>query len=418
MFGKGALIWVAGFAMIFSLYSQKLNRLAVSAGDNFNDLYMRTLVHEAAMTAMNFAVNDIWANETDSTDMTIYSPPCTSLVTIRPMGLDTVVVRVRARTQVFNDQFYADSSRTMTLEDSMFAYFAYTTPVSRYFWYTNSDAGVYWISGDTVWGPIHCNHILRTNGAPVFYGKVTARLGISPNPGKAGNNSKFYGGWEVGVDASLPTDMSQLITAAATGNGGAPVNTKSIYDQPLEIEFLANGDMVRSVGGGAPDTVSIATVAPNGVIHCSEDIRVKGVLNGQLTLYTPANIYIDDDVTYAVNPVVDASSDDILGLVSGSGDVILTENSTNNNNVVLHATVIAPNGSFMAENYNTRPVSGTLSLVGSIAQGERGPVGTFGTGSSINHGFSKRYYYDPRLQSMSAPYFPYIRILRLVTWWE
>ena len=418
MFGKGALIWVAGFAMIFSLYSQKLNRLAVSAGDNFNEHYMSTLVHEAAMSAMNIAVNDVWANGTDSTDMTVYADPCTSLVTIRESGLDTILVRVRARSTYFNDEFYQTDSTAMTLEDSMFAYFTYSTPVSRYFWYTNSDAGVYWITGDTVWGPIHCNHVLRTNGNPVFYGKVTARLGISPNPGSWGNHADFYGGWEVGVDAALPTDMSQLITAAAAGNGGAPTNTKCYYDQALDLEFLPNGNVIRSVGGGAPDTVSIAAIAPTGVIHCTEEIHVKGTLNGQLSLYTPDDIFIDDDLEYAVNPVNDPSSDDIMGLISGNGDVIITDNAPNNTDVVLHATVICPNGSFYADNYNTRPIAGTLSLVGSIAQGERGPVGTFGWGSSINHGFSKRYYYDSRLQSMSAPYFPYVRVLRLVTWWE
>lgn len=418
MFGKGALIWVAGFAMIFSLYSQKLNRLAVTAGDNFNEHYMSTLNHESAMSAMNMAVNDVWANDTDSADMAIYAPPCTSLVTIRPIGLDTIVVRVRSRTQYFDDEYYATDSSTVTLEDSMFAYFSYSTPVSRYFWYTNSDAGVYWITGDTVWGPIHCNHVLRTNGNPVFYGKVTARLGISPNPGGRGNRADFYGGWEVGVDAALPTDMSPLITAANTGNGGAPTNTKCVYDQPLELEFLANGDVIRSVGGGAPDTVTITTIAPTGVIYCSDEIRVKGVLNGQLSVYSDDDIFIDDDLTYAVNPITDPTSDDIMGLISGNGDVIMTDNAPNNSDIDLHATVICPNGSFYAENYNTRPIAGVLSLVGSIAQGERGPVGTFGWGSSINHGFSKRYYYDERLQSMSAPYFPYVRVLRLVTWWE
>jgi len=418
MFGKGALIFVAGFAMIFSLYSLKLNRLAVTASDNFNYHYVATLTHEAAMSAMNMAINDVWANDTDSSSYNVYAAPCTSEVFIRPVGLDTISVKVRARSRVFIDEFYETDSTTFTYRDSMFAYFAYNTPVSRYFWYTNSDAGVYWITGDTVYGPIHCNQVLRTNGEPVFYGKVTARLGISPNPGRHGNRAHFYGGWEVGVDASLPTDMSALISAANSGNGGAATNTKCVYDQRLDLEFLSDGSAIRSVGGGAPDTVDLATIAPTGVISCTQDIHVKGTINGQLSLYTPQDIWVDDNVEYANNPLIDPSSDDILGLISGNGDVILADNIANNSDVVLHASVIAPNGSFMAENYNGRPIAGTISLIGSIAQGERGPVGTFGWGSSITHGFSKRYYYDPRLQTMSAPYFPYIRLLRLVTWWE
>ncbi len=64
MFGKGALIFVAGFAMVFGLYTAKLNKLAVGASDNFNYHYVNQLVHENAMTAMNMAINDPQNQET------------------------------------------------------------------------------------------------------------------------------------------------------------------------------------------------------------------------------------------------------------------------------------------------------------------------------------------------------------------
>jgi len=145
---------------------------------------------------------------------------------------------------------------------------------------------------------------------------------------------------------------------------------------------------------------------------------VKGILNGELTIYAGDDIFIDDDVVYADDPNTNPDSDDLLGLVAGD-KVFVTDNAPNNNDLNIQACLMAVNGKFTAENYSTRPVAGELRVTGSIVQNQRGPVGTFSrwTGS-ITHGFSKRYKYDPRLYSKSPPYYPYIRHLHLVSWWE
>ena len=83
--------------------------------------------------------------------------------------------------------------------------------------------------------------------------------------------------------------------------------------------------------------------------------------------------------------------------------------------------MFARSGSFEAQNYSTRPVSGTLSLVGSIVQNVRGAVGTF-SGSVILSGFSKRYRYDTRYAdpNVRPPYFPgfYTLTMTIKNWWE
>jgi len=423
MFGKGALIFVAGFSLVFGMYQAKLNRLAVSASDNFNYHYMNSFVHEASMTAMNFAINDVWANDTDSTNFSVYQAPCSSAVIIRPIGSDTIKVKVTTKGKVFIDDYYEKHSSLFTMVDSIMAYFSYQIPMSKYFWFTNNEGNVFWFEGDTVWGPIHTNKNLKTWGNAVFYGKVTARRGITPDPSSAANQADYFGGWEVGVDAAVPTDMTHLVSAAQTGNGGIPglggaaYNTMSLYNAELELEFFSNGTVRRDVSGTV-DTVAVATIAPTGVIHCTEDVHVSGTFNGELTIYSEDDVWIDDDIVYADDPLVNSSSDDILGLVAVD-DIIVTDNAANNSDCEIQACIMSIGGSFQAEDHNTRGIAGDLEVTGSIVQHQRGPVGTFNAGTGMmTNGFSKKYYYDPRLVGLSPPNYPYVRSLRLVSWWE
>ncbi len=416
MVGKGALIVVFGFILSFSIYQVRLNKAVISAADTFNYYYMRTVVHEEALNAMNFGVNKIWAEQTTNDNFTIISNGCTSNVYITETCLDTVMLKVNTWNYGFVEDHYERFQESFKFQDSVFAYFSYNMPVSRYFWFTNSEGSVYWITGDSVWGPIHTNSILRTSGSPVFYGKVTTYQGISPSPTRWYNQAKYYGGWEIGIRVDIPTDMTHLIQAATTGNGPAPINTKSLYDTQTLFEFQYDGSVVRTVGSDPPDTVAVADIAPTGVIYSTADFRVKGVLDGQVTMYSEGDIWIDDDIVYANDPLTNPGSDDFLGLVSYN-DILVTDNIPNNSDVNIQACLMAIDGSFTAQNYSTRPVAGHLTVTGSIVQRDRGPVGTFGWWG-INSGFSKRYKFDSRCATQSPPSYPFVRALSLVSWWE
>jgi len=273
---------------------------------------MRTTVHENALTAMNIGVNKVWDQDVTSDTFNIVANGCTSIVQIYEFSLDTVLLKVKSWDYVFMDEYYHDHQQPFKLEDSVFAYFSYNMPVSRYFWFTQEEGNVYWISADTVWGPVHTNSVIKTSGSPVFYGKVTAYRGISPNPTHPSNHAKYYGGWEIGTRVDMPTDMSHIVNAATAGNGGAPINTLCIYNQNTTFNFQADGSVIRTVGSNPSDTVSVATIAPTGVIYSSKDVRVKGTINGQLTIYSEDDIWIDDDIVYANDPITDHGSDDIL----------------------------------------------------------------------------------------------------------
>ncbi len=413
MVGKGALLVVFGFIMAFAIFQVKMSSNVLATSDNFSSNYMETLIHETALTAMNLAVNKVWNTSVNNDTFSFRANHCSARVEISKPGLDTVKVKVKA----WGNAYDKIHQQFMTRADSISAYFSYNMPISEYFWFTNNEGTVYWITGDTIWGPLHTNSKILTSGSPVFYGKVTAFKGIDPSPLKKSNKAKFYGGWEVGIKNTIPTDMTYLKDAANTGNAGAPKNEKCIYDKNVTFDFQADGSVIRTVQGSPTDTVKIKDIAPTGAIYSSKDVRVKGVFNGALTIYSEDDVYIDDDLVYADNPLTNPNSNDILGLVA-KDDIWVTDNYANRHDCNIQACVMAMNGSFGAENYASRPVSGVLSMTGSIVQNDRGPVGTFYGSGTIASGFSKRYRFDPRLSSLSPPNYPFLKSLHLVAWWE
>ncbi|MEJ2543323.1 MAG: hypothetical protein P8Y99_04590 [Calditrichaceae bacterium] len=424
MFGKGALIMVMGAVIIFSLYQLRLNRSVLSTTDNFNRQYIKTKISAASQSAMNYALNDVL--NSGSTDKTyfIYSHNCTSLVKIKQLsGGDSVRTSVVSSGWVIDEY---DNSKFRRAQDSVVALFTNEVSMSQYGWWSDDENGVFWITGDTCWGRMHSNSMIHTKGSPVFMKKLTSSLGI--NPSVKTSSAIFNGGYEKIDKVPMPTNMSKLETMATSGNGGASVNTKCLYDQDLELDFLADGRVGRTTGG-VTDTVLLTDIAPTGVIWNTGETRVKGTLNGQLSILSE-DIYIDDDVVMADNPMTNPMSDDALGLISRD-DIFVTNNTANNSDCVIQAGICAVDGSFQAEDPSSRPKAGSLTIYGSIAQKKRGAVGKFNpTTKVIVNGFQKNYYHDkrfdpdykedPNVNYIYPPGYPTLSGsgLSLVYWWE
>ena len=127
-------------------------------------------------------------------------------------------------------------------------------------------------------------------------------------------------------------------------------------------------------------------------------------------------VYIDDDIVYNEDPRQVPNSTDMLGICA-ENSVLITKNTANNSDVNIHASVYSEKGGFGADYYDTRPVSGNINLLGGIIQNTRKAVGTF-SGSTINHGFAKRYKYDDRFMLASPPFFPGTGGFEIVSWFE
>lgn len=163
-----------------------------------------------------------------------------------------------------------------------------------------------------------------------------------------------------------------------------------------------------------------------GVVYVDGKVGVSGTVRGRVTLVSPSDIIILDNIKQVVDPAL-GICDDILGLFAGQ-DIIVADNTINapvqlpnatwktmrpvgNQDEYIHAVVLALDN-FTVNNYNTGPTDketcdatvwgrGCLRLTGGLIQRQRGAVGTTaGTGNL------KRYSYNTCGATDPPPYFP------------
>lgn len=398
--GKAAILLVLGFSLILGIVTPNLHRQANRAVENYLSYQKKSQAHNIATSAANIAANKLFL---DSTWKTGYSNVSFS------GGKFSVTVRdtLTKMKKIEAIGTYIDSAETVRvlLQPSSYSKFAY---------YSKIEGAINWISKDTVWGPLHSQAKLNIPlpNSPVFYGKVTTRLGTNPTKSKA----KFYGGYQKGVNLDLPADISGVVNAANAG--GRVFATGDLW---LTFE---NGNVKwKTTATGTVTTQTLSSFAPNGVILAAKgNIHVQGTIDGRATVCATGssglgfgNIYVDDDIRYKADPRTGAS-DDMLGLVT-ENNVFVTDNAANNSDCRIDAAIFCLKGGLTAENYNTRPISGTLYLYGGVTQYQRGPVGTY-SGTTINHGFQKNYKYDNRLLVSSPPNYPMTGSFEIVSWLE
>ncbi len=168
-----------------------------------------------------------------------------------------------------------------------------------------------------------------------------------------------------------------------------------------------------------------------GVIFVNGKVAISGTVRGRVTIASPNDIIIADNLRQASDPSVGVC-DDIVGIFS-MGNVTVADNLINapvavnsagtvlktmrppapgnNQDEVIHAVVLAL-GQFAVQNHTTGPTNkekcettnwgrGCLRLTGGIIQSVRGPVGT-----SAGTGNLKRYSYNTCALTDPPPYFP------------
>jgi len=211
--------------------------------------------------------------------------------------------------------------------------------------------------------------------------------------------------------------MNPLHTAAQS-------NGAYFHDTDVWLTFNSDGTVgFRTTAGGADSIVALSTFAPNGtIVTYKGNLHMKGIVKGQLTVGALGssgggygNVYLDDNIVYSVDPTL-SSCTDLLGICADNS-VVIRENTANNSNIRIQGALFCRTGGFTAQNYNTRPLSGTIFLTGGIQQYQREPVGKY-SGSVLTNGFDKNIRYDNRLADMSPPYYPTTKNLEILSWYE
>jgi hypothetical protein len=313
--------------------------------------------------------------------------------------------------------------------------------------------------------------------APIFEDMVTAagpKMDYAPsNPTTEAQFLKIFKdgsrGFKLGVDP-IPLPSSSDIQRDAAWGTGTPSSTTGVYVNPtggiyvkgdstvtlsvdgsnrqvytivqgststkVTVDLAANTRIVK-VGSGSNTTISgsgSGVLFSNGNITSLSGVIGNNRMSGSTILnrnaYTIAadinggkNITVTNPITYASAPDPTKSVTDISNLTPGTLGLMarnVSVASTAPTNMEIDAIILAggqnvSDGSFGVTNYDSKTPTGTLKVMGGIIQKARGAVGTV-SGGVIQTGYSKNYYYDPRLADYPPPYFPTTGLYDTLSW--
>ncbi|MDZ7372348.1 MAG: DUF4900 domain-containing protein [candidate division KSB1 bacterium] len=301
-----------------------------------------------------------------------------------------------------------------------------------FLWATNSEgtSTLWYYTGDVLDGPLFTNDAVAIYGSPVFLGPVYS---AAPSFKKgAVFNPEFRAGYRLGVPRITLPSISDVMNNVIQYGSGSPYILYGGNKNPVKLRFRVQGGVgyvqyhaLDATGMPVTGQVAVDQI-PDGVLRIRGDVQVQGTLKGALTVLAEksspiegGNIYIEDDIFYSC---ADASGrplpgcEDKLGLVAES-NVIVSDNSSNSQDCIIDAAILALGTSFKVENHASGKPRGKLIVWGSIAQSVRGPVGTF-SGNKQKTGFLKEYHFDPRLPSAPPPFYPKAGVYIVEAWRE
>jgi hypothetical protein len=257
MTGKAALIFVLGFSFLMGYTIMNLNTSGTRAVSNMSAYNGMTASHNVALAGANVALAKLYrdttwgSSGTATISQSMSSGPLKGSFTVtasKSGGTKTVrsVSSCDIAGKTYHDTIEVKLTNNITNSFALFA------------WMTNIENGVYWITGDEVWGRVHSNDDLYVSGSPIFHRKVTTAKGFVPPLGKTKsghtNNAIFENPPqpETGVARiDLPTDLTGLDGKASQTKAGSPSDwgKKYAFDiwVTLDAKSSASGDGMASM---------------------------------------------------------------------------------------------------------------------------------------------------------------------------
>lgn len=264
-----------------------------------------------------------------------------------------------------------------------------------------STTPIWFVTGDVINGPLHCNDYIYILTNPIFKAPVSTARTLYR---QGGSNPVFEQGYSENVPPlDIPSSNSQLKIWAQDG-GYYYYGKTDITLSPAGTLVIANTNALST----GPKGTGIA-MPPNGVIFVdgqtgskyaatTGDTFISGTLKGKITVAAANNIYITGNLLYNDN------ASDMLGLVANNYLYVNHYNQSNQDvaptNITIYAALFAVKHSFGFERYDEGSKKGVIHAHGSIIQRFRGPVGLVNT-----TGYSKDYNYDERMLYSEPPHF-------------
>ncbi|MFC4312829.1 hypothetical protein ACFPN2_27335 [Steroidobacter flavus] len=252
---------------------------------------------------------------------------------------------------------------------------------------------------DVIVGRFHSNsqfNVLHdAKVGPKFLGKVTtaARSFEMSARGRNRESDVFVGGIETRTNRiNLPQSLQPF--------AWAPYDPEARIHQLTDdtrIRFFADGSYMwrthDAPGSGYMNKPSEHPVYFVGSVGAT--LYVQGVVAGNMLVYSPTKIVIEDDLTYANDPRRDPESRDYLGLVSDRYIEIASPGTTGPGDLTIHAAIFAGRR-FVVRDID-HPRAATLRIFGSLSAGSL---------SASEPRYATEIEYDHRFEQRRPPGFP------------
>lgn len=265
---------------------------------------------------------------------------------------------------------------------------------------------------DTIAGRFHSNTeigLAFNNGiGPKFFGKVTtaaAKVTDEPMMRKR-NRDVFQGGVETRTErVTLPRDMPDVL-------GAGNATDRVVFGVDTRILFNSDGSFVwRAANGeGALERAGPSDRPRYLIAEKNSKLYVSGTVNGMYTVYSPSDIEIENDITYAKDPRESLLSRDFLALISGRDIRIATARITGVGDLHIHAALFARRRFCIEAVDRAKP--GTLHILGSL---------TAGTILETEPRYATKMDFDKRFEYLRPANFPMTRRFEVDNWdqgWE
>ncbi len=297
---------------------------------------------------------------------------------------------------------YNGVPRTLTLRVKMISF-------SHWGYLSNTEidpvwGGNWWITGMISTGPTHTNGRFNMWGAPVFEGAVSQVHSSVNYWSPSTDNPDYQQGLTTGAPSlALPvaSDFMTSIQAGAQAAQGMQLTGDST------ITLVSDGTMnVTNAARGW--TNQNMPIPANGALFVqSGNATVQGVLNGQLTIASDANIYIGGNLIYNTDPRTNPSSTDMLGLVAYN-NVYVTDQGPQD--IEVDGSITALTGQFQVQNFWTFLKGDLVQYGGLTTKLPGGLTGIFDTSTGqVIHGYNQLQYYDERLKDQAPLWYPPVK---------
>lgn len=285
---------------------------------------------------------------------------------------------------------------------------------NEYFMLFNDPGKPYFLSGDTIDGKIHSNSYIKTAGTPYF----TDVIELNSNNGNGIEKYSHYKGnphynkpelinWNSGVfDLSNQADNIKHGADKFFSNPGSVAEVNFRGDQ-LSIRY--RGKNVEGVYT-SPKTYPLSSFSS---LYFEQDVEVRGVLSGKMTIGSRGSIIITDDVVYeGSHPKTGKpaeGSESMLGLIAQKNVLVNKDHkkAAADGGIRVNASIVALDSSMSTKNLYHQNM-GIFNLWGSITERVRG-VNAVSRDDQVVFGYKKSWHYDQRLRNETPPRFTPIK---------